>query len=92
MDLETGERGFLIAGKEEFLEPYESGIKDLSALLKETIKLVSYNPGQVVKLREGCWGVDIRIFQNHIISKQIFVSKKTILLINSRFPSIFMFT
>ena len=36
VDLETGERGFLIAGKEEFLEPYESGIKELSALIKET--------------------------------------------------------
>ena len=52
VDLETGERGFLIAGKEEFLEPYESGIKSLSSLLKETIILVSDNPAQVERLKD----------------------------------------
>ena len=52
VDLETGERGFLIAGKEEFLEPYESGKKNLSTLLEETIRLVSDNPAQVGRLKE----------------------------------------
>jgi two-component system, sensor histidine kinase and response regulator len=52
VDMETGERGFLIAGKEEFLEPYEAGKKDLSILLKETKELVSDNPAQVERLEK----------------------------------------
>lgn len=50
VDMETGERGFLITGKKEFLEPYESGKKQLSDRLQEIKELVSDNPGQVEKL------------------------------------------
>jgi len=52
VDMETGERGFLIAGKEEFLEPYDAGKRELIKLLKETKKLVSDNLPQVEKLNE----------------------------------------
>lgn len=51
IDMETGERGFLIAGKEEFLEPYKSGKKELSGLLQKTKDLVSDNPAQIEKLK-----------------------------------------
>lgn len=51
IDMETGERGFLIAGKEEFLEPYNSGEKELSTLLQETRDLISDNPAQIEKLK-----------------------------------------
>ncbi len=41
VDQETGERGFLITGKEEFLEPYEIGKKHLEEELKALRTLVS---------------------------------------------------
>lgn len=50
-DMETGERGFLITGKDEFLEPYNSGEKELSALLQKTRNLISDNPAQIEKLK-----------------------------------------
>ena len=52
IDMETGMRGYLLAGKEEFLSPYQEGntaaFKELSALRQA----VSDNPGQVMKLDE----------------------------------------
>jgi two-component system sensor histidine kinase/response regulator len=51
VDMETGQRGFLITGKEEFLEPYKTGEKELLALIKDTKKLISDNPAQVEKLK-----------------------------------------
>jgi len=52
LDMETGERGFLISEENEFLEPYESGKKDLSKLFDQTAKLVSDNPEQITSLKE----------------------------------------
>jgi signal transduction histidine kinase/CheY-like chemotaxis protein len=52
VDMETGERGFLISGKEEFLEPYESGKRQLADEIKKTKNLVSENPEQIKKLSE----------------------------------------
>ncbi|MCH7690139.1 MAG: CHASE3 domain-containing protein [candidate division Zixibacteria bacterium] len=52
VDMETGMRGFLLAGKDEFLDPYNQGGKkffESSAKLKET---VNDNPAQVQLLRE----------------------------------------
>ena len=52
VDMETGERGFLISGKEEFLEPYETGKELLVSALAKTKVLVADNPEQVLKLNE----------------------------------------
>lgn len=52
VDMETGMRGYLLAGDEAFLEPYVSGqqvFEDLVAALSET---VSDNPAQVARLEE----------------------------------------
>lgn len=52
VDMETGMRGFLLAGKEEFLDPYKGGSAkffELTASLRET---VSDNPAQVQLLTE----------------------------------------
>ena len=52
IDMETGMRGFMLSGKEAFLEPYNSGSKrffDLTGSLKTT---VSDNPEQVALLKE----------------------------------------
>lgn len=45
VDMEIGERGFLITGKEEFLEPYESGNIELKTNLEELNSLIddAYN-------------------------------------------------
>lgn len=52
VDMETGMRGFLLSGKDEFLNPYKTG----ETLTYETIKalqgIVSDNPGQVKRLGE----------------------------------------
>ena len=53
VDMETGMRGYLLAAREDFLAPYESGrasFFDLSASLKET---VNDNPAQVELLGEA---------------------------------------
>ncbi|MDM8565152.1 CHASE3 domain-containing protein [Candidatus Halobeggiatoa sp. HSG11] len=52
VDMETGERGFLITGKEEFLEPYNIGIQAFDSLLKIEKQLVSDNPSQVNILKK----------------------------------------
>lgn len=52
VDMETGMRGYLLAGKEEFLEPYVDGQKKTYASIAELQKTVSDNPGQVARLGE----------------------------------------
>lgn len=52
VDMETGMRGFLLAGKEEFLEPYNGGEKRLYDGIADLKKTVSDNPGQVKRLGE----------------------------------------
>ena len=40
VDIETGMRGYLLAGKKEFLEPYNSGMErfgKFTGILKETV-------------------------------------------------------
>ncbi len=49
-DMETGERGFLITGKDEFLEPFQNGMAQFDQLLETEKKLVSDNPAQVAIL------------------------------------------
>jgi len=52
VDMVTGQRGFIITGEENFLEPYESGVKAFESLIAEEIILVSDNPPQVQLLRD----------------------------------------
>lgn len=52
IDLETGQRGFLITGKETFLEPYDDANSRLNSLLTETKILVNDNPEQVRRIEE----------------------------------------
>jgi len=49
-DLEIGERGFLIAGKDEFLTPYIKGKKELSSQIEKTRKMVQSDTSQVDRL------------------------------------------
>ena len=52
VDLETGQRGFLITGREKFLEPYHAGLKEFDSLIETEKRLVSDNPSQVKRLEE----------------------------------------
>lgn len=47
VDMETGQRGFCITQKEEFLEPYNSANDEFHKLLDTEKELVSDNPSQV---------------------------------------------
>ncbi len=52
VDMETGMRGYLLAGKEEFLDPYKAGEKAFYARIDSLSKTVSDNPAQVKLLTE----------------------------------------
>jgi methyl-accepting chemotaxis protein len=52
LDMETGERGFLITGKNEFLKPYEIGKNSLPKILDETKNLILDNPAQIENLKK----------------------------------------
>jgi len=52
VDMETGMRGFLLAGKEEFLAPYNNGNNTFNTLVSSLGKTVSDNPAQVKLLQE----------------------------------------
>lgn len=52
INMETGMRGFLVSGKDEFLEPYVSGEQRLEQLMAEAKQKVSDNPAQVARLEK----------------------------------------
>jgi methyl-accepting chemotaxis protein len=51
-DLESGERGFLIAGKDEFLKSYTNGNKNLHNKIEISVQLVKESPEQVKRLQK----------------------------------------
>ncbi len=51
VDLETGMRGFLLAGDEHFLDPYETAKPRIIAALKTLQELTAGNPPQLDRLR-----------------------------------------
>ncbi|MFK7882492.1 CHASE3 domain-containing protein [Roseobacter sp.] len=53
VDMETGMRGYLLAGQEQFLEPYEGGNAAAFAALAEMRETVSDNPPQVARMQEA---------------------------------------
>ena len=53
VDMETGMRGFAIAGEDAFLEPYIAGGKTFDATIEELKQTVSDNPPQVARLEEA---------------------------------------
>ena len=53
VDMETGMRGFVIAGQDEFLDPYNAGSKAAGNVFAGLREMVSDNPPQVARLREA---------------------------------------
>ncbi len=52
VDMETGMRGYLLAGKEEFLAPYNAGRMRFAKIVTDLQKTVDDNPDQVKLLGE----------------------------------------
>ncbi|THB71603.1 MAG: methyl-accepting chemotaxis protein [Desulfovibrio sp.] len=50
VDMETGMRGYLLAGKEEFLDPYNNGSSNFVVAVEQLQETVSDNPAQVERL------------------------------------------
>ncbi|WP_338184963.1 methyl-accepting chemotaxis protein [Thalassospira tepidiphila] len=53
VNMETGMRGYLLAGKEEFLDPYKQGQANTYKSIAELQQTVSDNPPQVARLEEA---------------------------------------
>src|SRR3990172_9155363 len=51
LDMETGERGFLITGSHEFLEPFAESERLWNGRIEELVLLVRDSPDQVRRLR-----------------------------------------
>jgi methyl-accepting chemotaxis protein len=52
VDMETGYRGFLVTGRDVFLEPYEGGQTSALAALTKLQELTSDNPAQVARWKD----------------------------------------
>lgn len=69
VDMETGMRGFLLAGREEFLDPYKNGETAVYAAIKALQETVNDNPRQVARLDEA--EKVLRDWQANVTSVQI---------------------
>ena len=52
LNMETGVRGFLVTGDEQFLDPYDRGRADFETHLQKSNQLLSASPEQIVRLEE----------------------------------------
>ncbi len=76
VDMETGERGFLITGTDEFLEPYHNGKKEFKKEFDTLHHTVRDNPAQQSKLKEVLKLHDE--WQSNVVSKAIALRRKVV--------------
>ena len=69
VDMETGMRGYSLAGKESFLDPYNNGKKTFNKLVASLSKTVSDNPAQVTLLAQVKENIDA--WQTNVTEQQI---------------------
>ncbi len=69
VDMETGMRGYLLAGEDTFLEPYNRGSADAYSTLEALRETVSDNPPQVARLAEA--ESVLRQWQSEVAEEQI---------------------
>jgi methyl-accepting chemotaxis protein len=74
VDMETGVRGYLLAGKDEFLEPYNNGKRNFFSLVASLSKTVDDNPAQVALLGEIKY--TITEWLEKVITQQIEMRRK----------------
>ena len=72
VDMETGQRGFMLTGNDNFLAPFKAGNKQFEEHIEEAKNLVSDNPAQVARFDEvqklknewmtnaGQWEIDLK--------------------------------
>ncbi len=69
VDMETGMRGYLLAGSEQFLDPYRWGSANIFQNLRVLCQTVSDDPVQLARLEEAA---DVlRTWQNEVAEEQI---------------------
>ncbi|TKB95516.1 response regulator [Pedobacter cryophilus] len=61
VDLETGQRGFIITGNEEFLEAYNKALPKIAPTINKLSTLISDNPSQAVRMDSLNFYVNQRI-------------------------------
>ncbi len=74
VDMETGMRGYLLAGKEDFLDPYKAGSKRFFELTAKMAETVSDNPAQVGLLKE--LDTTIKSWQSEVTEPTIALRRK----------------
>jgi len=74
VDMETGMRGYLLAGQEQFLDPYKGGQKKFYELVTSLSKTVDDNPAQVQLLSEVKTNIDA--WQKDVTEVQIELRRK----------------
>ncbi|HCY87535.1 MAG TPA: hypothetical protein DHV36_20545, partial [Desulfobacteraceae bacterium] len=74
VDMETGLRGYLLAGKEGFLDPYKAGQKKFTDLIASLSDTVNDNPAQVKLLSETKATIDA--WQKDVTEPQIALRRK----------------
>jgi len=84
-DMETGMRGYLLAGKEEFLEPYNGGKQRFNTLIDDLSITVSDNPPQITLLAQT--KQTINEWQQNVVEPQIQMRKNMQLAFASRTSS-----
>ncbi|MCW3792516.1 methyl-accepting chemotaxis protein [Paenibacillus sp. LS1] len=52
VDMETGQRGYVITGEDNYLDPYTKGKEELGTLKDELTELISDNPAQTALLKD----------------------------------------
>jgi methyl-accepting chemotaxis protein len=52
-DAETGQRGFIITGDENYLEPYNAAISEIGKVVKDLRELTADNPNQQKRLEDA---------------------------------------
>ncbi|WP_017689518.1 methyl-accepting chemotaxis protein [Paenibacillus sp. PAMC 26794] len=52
VDMETGQRGYVITGQDNYLDPYTKGKEELGTLKDELAELISDNPAQTALLKD----------------------------------------
>jgi methyl-accepting chemotaxis protein len=74
VDMETGMRGYLLAGKDAFLEPYHFGRQAAYTSIGQLQQTVSDNPPQVQRLEKA--KNILRDWQNQVAEKNIALRKE----------------
>jgi methyl-accepting chemotaxis protein len=74
INMETGMRGYLLAGKDDFLQPYTSGSKQFYELAADLERTVSDNPAQVTRIAEA--EELIRNWQKDVVEPTIELRRK----------------